>query len=296
MSEMDDLRSFVEVMRGGGYSRAARQLGLSKSIISRRIARLEAGLGTRLLDRTTRGMSPTDAGSELWVRAERILADYEEARDVVAKRGGGIVGPLRLAAPLAFGLRHIAPIVTDMAALHPGLELDVSYSDKFVDLIEERFDAAIRIGNLRDSSLVARQLAPARSVIVASPDYLDRKGRPKVPRDLSEHECLEYFGRMASEWRFRDGERWLTVRVKGRLRSDNGDAILLWAVAGLGVANLPGFLVADAIEAGRLEVLLPSFPGPEYAIHVLRPPGAYVPGKVRLLIDFLVERLGRPPS
>src|SRR5690606_10040561 len=236
------------------------------------------------------------AGSELWVRAERILADYEEARDVVAKRGGGIVGPLRLAAPLAFGLRHIAPIVTDMAALHPGLELDVSYSDKFVDLIEERFDAAIRIGNLRDSSLVARRLAPARSVIVASPDYLDRKGRPKVPRDLSEHECLEYFGRMASEWRFRDGERWLTVRVKGRLRSDNGDAILLWAVAGLGVANLPGFLVADAIEAGRLEVLLPSFPGPEYAIHVLRPPGAYVPGKVRLLIDFLVERLGRPPS
>lgn len=296
MSEMDDLRSFVEVMRGGGYSRAARQLGLSKSIISRRIARLEAGLGTRLLDRTTRGMSPTDAGSELWVRAERILADYEEARDVVAKRGGGIVGPLRLAAPLAFGLRHIAPIVTDMAALHPGLELDVSYSDKFVDLIEERFDAAIRIGNLRDSSLVARRLAPARSVIVASPDYLDRKGRPKVPRDLSEHECLEYFGRMASEWRFRDGERWLTVRVKGRLRSDNGDAILLWAVAGLGVANLPGFLVADAIEAGRLEVLLPSFPGPEYAIHVLRPPGAYVPGKVRLLIDFLVERLGRPHS
>ena len=296
MSEMDDLRSFVEVIRGGGYSRAARQLGLSKSIISRRIARLEAGLGTRLLDRTTRGMSPTDAGSELWVRAERILADYEEARDVVAKRGGGIVGPLRLAAPLAFGLRHIAPIVTDMAALHPGLELDVSYSDKFVDLIEERFDAAIRIGNLRDSSLVARRLAPARSVIVASPDYLDRKGRPKVPRDLSEHECLEYFGRMASEWRFRDGERWLTVRVKGRLRSDNGDAILLWAVAGLGVANLPGFLVADAIEAGRLEVLLPSFPGPEYAIHVLRPPGAYVPGKVRLLIDFLVERLGRPPS
>ncbi|MCO7729095.1 LysR family transcriptional regulator [Brucella intermedia] len=296
MSEMDDLRSFVEVMRGGGYSRAARQLGLSKSIISRRIARLEAGLGTRLLDRTTRGMSPTDAGSELWVRAERILADYEEARDVVAKRGGGIVGPLRLAAPLAFGLRHIAPIVTDMAALHPGLELDVSYSDKFVNLIEERFDAAIRIGNLRDSSLVARRLAPARSVIVASPDYLDRKGRPKVPRDLSEHECLEYFGRMASEWRFRDGERWLTVRVKGRLRSDNGDAILHWAVAGLGVANLPGFLVADAIEAGRLEVLLPSFPGPEYAIHVLRPPGAYVPGKVRLLIDFLVERLGRPPS
>lgn len=296
MSEMDDLRSFVEVIRGGGYSRAARQLGLSKSIISRRIARLEAGLGTRLLDRTTRGMSPTDAGSELWVRAERILADYEEARDVVAKRGGGIVGPLRLAAPLAFGLRHIAPIVTDMAALHPGLELDVSYSDKFVDLIEERFDAAIRIGNLRDSSLVARRLAPARSVIVASPDYLDRKGRPKVPRDLSEHECLEYFGRMASEWRFRDGERWLTVRVKGRLRSDNGDAILHWAVAGLGVANLPGFLVADAIEAGRLEVLLPSFPGPEYAIHVLRPPGAYVPGKVRLLIDFLVERLGRPPS
>ena len=296
MSELDDLRSFVEVMRGGGYSRAARQSGVSKSIISRRISRLEASLGTRLLDRTTRGVSPTDAGSELWARAERILADYEEARDVVARRGGGIVGPLRLAAPLAFGLRHIAPIVTDMAALHPGLELDVSYSDRFVDLIEERFDAAIRIGTLRDSSLVARRLAPVRTVIVASPDYIARKGRPKVPRDLSGHECIEYFGRMGSEWRFRDGERWLTVRVKGRLRSDNGDAILQWAIAGLGVANIPEFLLADEIDAGRLQVLLPAFPGPEYAIHVIRPPGAYVPGKVRLLIDFLVERLGRPQS
>jgi len=295
MSEIDDLRCYVEVLRSGGFNRAAGRLGISKSMISRRIARLEAGLGARLLSRTTRGVSPTDAGSEFWTRAERILSDYDEAREVVAQRGGEIVGRLRLAAPLAFGVRHVAPILAEMSARHPGLELDVSFSDRTVDLIGERFDAAIRIGILQDASLVARRIAPVHSVVVASPAYLDRHGLPQVPDDLLAHQCLEYSGRLISDWRFLEGKRSHTVRAAGRLRSDSGEALLQWAIEGLGIAHLPSFLAGEAIEAGKLVPLLTDYPVPESAIHVVRPPGTYVPGKVRLLIDILVERLGGVP-
>ena len=181
MIDLDDLRSLVEVVESGGFNRAARRLGVSKSIVSRRIARLEADLGTRLLSRTTRGISPTEAGLEFKARGERILAELDEAREAVAQQAG-VVGRLRLSAPLSFGVRHVAPVLAEMAQRHPRLELDVSYSDRIVDLIGERFDAAIRIGTLQDSSLVARRIAPVRAVLVASPDYLARHGRPDDAR------------------------------------------------------------------------------------------------------------------
>jgi DNA-binding transcriptional LysR family regulator len=190
MIELDDLRSFVEVVEAGGFNRAASRLGISKSVISRRIARIEADLGTRLLSRTTRGISPTDAGIEFKVRCERILADLAEAREAVAQRGGGVVGRLRISADVSFGVRHVAPLLADMAKRHPRLEIDVSYVDRHVDLIAERFDAAVRIGALKDSSLVARRVAPVRAIVVASPDYLARNGRPRTPGDLASRECL----------------------------------------------------------------------------------------------------------
>ncbi|MGF1629245.1 MAG: LysR family transcriptional regulator [Kiloniellaceae bacterium] len=292
MSEMDNLRLLVEVVESGGFNRAARRLGISKSIISRRIGRMESDLGTRLLSRTTRGISPTDAGMELKLRAERILADYEEAREAVAQRGGDVVGLLRLSVPLAFGLSQVAPLLSELALRHPRLELDVSYSDRLVDLIGERFDAAIRIGALADSSLVARRIAPVRAVLVASPDYLSRYGRPATPADLTTHQCLVY---TQADWEFRSGKRRLSVRPKGRLRSDNGEAIVQWAVAGLGIAMSPTFLVSDAIESGALEPLLPDYTATEYGIFVVRPPGSYVSGKVRVLIDALVERFSGSP-
>jgi DNA-binding transcriptional LysR family regulator len=160
VTDLEDLRSFVEVVESGGFNRAAERLGISKSMVSRRIARLEAALGTRLLSRTTRGISPTEAGLEFKARSERILADLEEAREAVAQQGGGVTGRLHLSAPLSFGTRHVAPALAEMARRHPRVELDVSYSDRTVDLIGERFDAAIRIGVLKDSSLVARKIAP----------------------------------------------------------------------------------------------------------------------------------------
>ena len=296
MSELEDLRSFVEVVESGGLNRAAARLGVSKSILSRRITRLETELGTHLLNRSTRGISPTEAGVEFKLRCDRILAELEEAREAVAQQGRSVRGRLRLSAPLSFGVRHVAPVLANLARLHPALELDVSYSDRVVDLLGERFDAAIRIGSLRDSSLVARRIAPVRAVVVASPDYLARHGRPRTPQDLSAHQCLIYTGRLVPEWQFQSGKRWIAVRPEGRLRSDSGEAILQWAIAGLGIADAPSFLVADAIASGALEPLLLEYPTPEYGIYVVRPPGPYVPRKIRVLIDTLVERFGGSPD
>lgn len=296
MIEIDDLRSFVEVVESGGFNRAARRLGISKSIVSRRIARMEAELGTRLLARTTRGISPTEAGLDFKARSEKIIAEFDEAREAVAHRDGEVVGRLRLSAPFSFGVRHVAPVLAEIAKRHPRLELDVSYSDRFVDLVGERFDAAIRIGTLKDSSLVARRLAPVRAVVVASPVYLARHGRPRLPGDLAAHECLIYTGSTGADWQFRVGKRTVSIRPEGRLRSDNGEAIVQWAIAGLGIADLPSFLVSDAIESGALEPLLLAYPTPDFGIHVVRPPGAHVPSKVRVLIDTLAERFGGEPD
>jgi DNA-binding transcriptional LysR family regulator len=296
VTELEELRTFVEVIESGGLNRAAARLGVSKSIISRRITRLETDLGTRLLSRSTRGIIPTEAGIEFKSRCDRILAELNEARDAVAQQGRSVRGRLRLSAPLAFGVRHLAPVLADLASAHPDLEIDVSYTDRVVDLIGERFDAAVRIGSLRDSSLVVRKIAPVHAVLVASPGYLARHGRPRTPQDLVGHECLIYTGSLVPEWQFLSGKRRFAIRPEGRLRSDSGEAILQWAIAGIGIADSPSFLVSDAIESGALEPLLLSYPRPEYGIHVVRPPGSHVPGKVRVLIDTLVERFGGTPD
>lgn len=292
--QLDELRCLVEVVESGGFNRAAERLGISKSMVSRRIARMEASLGARLLSRTTRGISPTEAGLELKARGERILAELEEAREAVAQQGG-VTGRLRLSAPLSFGTRHVAPALAEMMSRHPKLELDVSYSDRAVDLLGERFDAAVRIGALRDSSLVARRIAPVRTVLAASPDYLARHGRPSTPGDLGNHQCLIYTGASQPDWVFRSGKRSIAIRPQGRVRSDSGDAIRQWAVDGLGICLVPTFLVDDALESGRLEPIMLDYALPEGSIYVVRPPGPYVPGKVRVLIDTLVARFGGEP-
>jgi len=296
VTELEELRTFVEVIESGGLNRAAARLGVSKSIISRRITRLETDLGTRLLSRSTRGIIPTEAGMEFKARCDRILAELNEARDAVAQQGRSVRGRLRLSAPLAFGVRHLVPVLADLASAHPDLEIDVSYTDRVVDLLGERFDAAVRIGSLRDSSLVVRKIAPVHAVLVASPGYLARHGRPRTPQDLVGHKCLIYTGSLVPEWQFLSGKRRISIRPEGRLRSDSGEAILQWAIAGIGIADSPSFLVSDAIEDGALEPLLLRYPRPEYGIHVVRPPGSHVPGKVRVLIDTLVERFGGTPD
>jgi DNA-binding transcriptional LysR family regulator len=271
MSEIDDIRSFVAVVDAGGFGRAARSLGLSKSIVSRRIAKLEADLGTRLLSRTTRGVAATEAGLEFKGRGERILSDLAEAREAVAQQAGGVAGRLRLSMPLSFGFRHLAPVLAELAQRHPRLELDVEASDRQVDLIGERFDAAIRIGVLQDSTLVARRIASVRGAVLGSPDYFARHGRPETPLDLTGHDCLLYTGNPTLEWSFRMGRRSISVRPSGRLRSDNGDTLLRWAEAGLGLTVLPTFIASDAIRAGTLEHILWQYPMPERGLYIVRP-------------------------
>ncbi len=295
MIEIDDMRVYVEVVESGGFSRAARRLGLSKSIVSRRVAKLEDELGTRLLNRTTRGISPTEAGLDFKARSERILAELEAAREVMAHHRGDVVGRLRLTAPITFGSRHVTPLLAMLADRHPKLEIDLSLSDRKVDLVAEGYDAAVRIGTLPDSSLVARRIASVRSAVVASPDYLAEYGFPQRPEDLNRHQCIGYSGRATTDWTFRVGRKWVSIRPRTRLRSDSGEAILQWAIAGCGVAEVPLFLLGDAIERRQLVPLLRDFPLPEYGLHVLRPPGANVPGKVRALIDAMVEHFGGAP-
>jgi DNA-binding transcriptional LysR family regulator len=295
MSELDDIRSFIAVVETGGFGRAGRSLGLSKSIVSRRIARLEEDLGTRLLSRTTRGVAPTEAGIEFKARGERILADLVEAREAVAQQAGGVAGRLRLSMPLGFGIRHVAPVLAELAARHPRLELDVEATDRRVDLIGERFDAAIRLGTLKDSSLVARKIAPIYTSVLASPDFMARHGSPASPLELGQYECLVHSGATTPDWTFRINRRWVPVRPNGRLRSDSGETLMQWAIAGHGIVALPNFMASEAIQSGKLVHVLREYPMPEQGFFVVRPPGAYVPGKVRVLIDLLVERFGGEP-
>ena len=249
----------------------------------------------RLLARTTRGVALTEAGDGLARRAQVALESLDAAFDEAARRDGELQGRLRLALPLSFGVAHLARPLADFAAAHPGLELDASYDDRFTDVIAEGFDAAVRIGALADSSLVARRLAPVRGVVMASPDYLARHGTPLRPRDLARHACL-VSGKAGSDlWRFREGARWISVRVRARVRADNGDALREAAAAGLGIAALPTFLAIPSLETGAVVPILTGFALPERAIHVVRPPGPAT-SKVRALIDYLAERFAGEPT
>ena len=290
---MMDVLAFVRVVETGAFARAAERMGIAKSILSRRVARLEEQLGAKLLTRTAQGASPTDIGQAYYGRASNILADLEAAQEVVAKAVTQVAGPVRLTAPLSFGTAYLAPALADFAALYPRVELDVSFEDHLVDLVGGGFDLAVRMGALEDSSLIARRIAPARRVVVASPAYLDSRGRPEQPRDLSDHDILLY---RQEHWRFRVGGKWETVRVRPRLRANNGEMLRAAAVAGLGICILPTFIASPALQAGELEIVLQDHPLPIGGLHAVMPPGRAVTARVRALVDFLATRFGPEPD
>ncbi|MFN3945731.1 MAG: LysR family transcriptional regulator [Allosphingosinicella sp.] len=291
--DLVDVLSFVRVVETGAFARAAERMGISKPVLSRRVARLEEQLGARLLTRTARGAQPTDIGEAYYARASAILADLEAAQEIVAEAVTQVAGPIRLSAPLSFGVAHLAPALADFAAAHPRVELDIEYEDRSVDLVGGGYDLAVRIGKLADSALIARRIAPVRKVLIASPAYLAARGRPEVPADLPGHDLLLYAN---EQWRFRVGDGWEQVRVRPRLRADNGDMLLAAAVAGLGICILPSFIAAPAIEAGKVEVLLRRHPLEEVGLHVVMPPGRAATARVRALVDFLTDRFGPEPS
>jgi DNA-binding transcriptional LysR family regulator len=291
--DLVDVLAFVRVAETGSFARAAERMGLSKPVLSRRVARLEEQLGARLLTRTARGAQPTEIGQTYYVRAAAILGDLEAAQEVVHEAVTQVAGPIRLTAPLSFGVGYLAPALADFARDHPRVELDIEFEDRTVDLAGGGYDLAVRIGRLADSALIARRIAPVRKCVVASAAYLAAHGRPAKPADLAGHAVLLYGN---EQWRFQIGARWETVRVTAAMRSNNGDMLLAAARAGLGPCILPSFIAAPAIEDGGVEVVLTDFPLEEGALHAVMPPGRAVTARVRALVDFLAERFGPEPA
>ncbi|HEY0447222.1 MAG TPA: LysR substrate-binding domain-containing protein [Allosphingosinicella sp.] len=295
--DMMDVLGFVRVVEAGAFARAAERMGLSKSILSRRVARLEETLGAKLLTRTAQGAQPTDIGQAYFERASNILADLDAAREVVAEAVTQVAGPIRMSAPLSFGTQYLGPALADFARLHPRVELDVSLDDRTVDLVGGGYDLAVRIGTLKDSALLARRIAPVRTAVLASPAYLDERGRPKQPRDLNGHDLLVYanVGR-GNQWRFKVDGRWEAVHGRTRFRADNGELLREAACAGLGVVLLPTFIASAAIASGKLEPLLGDYPLDDAGLHVVMPPGRATTARVRALVDFLAARFGPEPE
>jgi len=291
-----DVLAFVRVVETGAFARAAERMGIAKSILSRRVARLEEQLGARLLTRSAQGAVPTNIGQAYFERAANIIAELEAAQEIVAEAVTQVAGPVRLSAPLSFGTQYLAPVLSEFARLNPKVELDIAFEDRKVDLISGGYDLAIRIGQLANSSLMARRIAPVRAAVLASPDYLERRGRPLHPADLGEHDLLFYANSgTAQQWRFRVDEAWETVRGNSRLRADNGEMLREAACAGLGIVILPTFIAAPAIETRRLEVLLRDFPLEENGLYVVMPPGRASTARVRALVDHLVTAFGPEP-
>jgi len=289
MLDLEDLQTFVAVADAGGVSPAARRLGISKSIVSRSLFRLESDLGVQLLARSTRGASLTGAGITFREHAARVVAEIDLAREIILP-AGDLRGRLRIAAPPCFGPKYLTPVLAKLAKRYPLLQVQTAYSNRFVDLVAEGFDAGVRVGYLPDSNLIARRVGPIRVKIVASPDYIAQCGAPQTPDDLLNHEALM---QGTEAWRFIVGGKTISVRPQGRFQADSGAALAAAAVAGLGVAALPDFLIDEHMASGALVAVMTDYPLPEAGIFVVRPPGEQPARKVRVLTELLVEHYGQ---
>lgn len=296
MNHLPDIAIFVAVVERGSFTSAADDLGISKSYASRRVRALEDHLGSRLMDRTTRRISLTEAGRAYYEQVAPHLEGLASAERAVAALQAEPRGTLRLAAPLSFGLRWLQPAVMDFMERWPELAVEVSFDDRTVDVVAEGFDLAIRGGRLLDSALVARKLAPITGVVVASPAYLAKHGRPEHPDELQHHRCLDYAVKTSMpQWWLEgpDGEH--SARIEARLVADNGLALVEAARAGLGICYQPDFLVRDGVLAGELVPLFPGWRTWSGAFHAVYPHRRHLSPKVRLLVEHLVTAFEGPP-
>jgi DNA-binding transcriptional LysR family regulator len=286
------MRVFSQVVESGSFSAAADKLGLSATATSRQVADLEAHLHTRLLNRTTRRVSLTESGRAFYERSVQLLADLEEAEQEALRAAVVPRGTIKLTTAVNFGVRHVAPAIAGFLAAHSEVRFDVSLSDRLVDLVEEGFDLGIRIGAPGSENIVARKLGETRLVPCASPAYLAAHGAPQAPEDLAGHNCFTYeYVTPRNLWRFRDpagGER--SVRVSGNLHSNNGDLLAEAAALGAGIVFEPAFIVGPEVRAGRLVPLLQDFEPPAMPIYAVYPSRKHLSAKVRLFVDFLIER------
>jgi DNA-binding transcriptional LysR family regulator len=297
MSKLPDLEGlaiFAKVAELKSFARAATELNLSKATVSKAVSRVEARLGTRLFNRTSRKLALSDAGRALVARATAMLAEGEAAESETLSQSVSPRGLVRLTAPMSFGVLYLAPLLPEFFRAYPEISVDLHLSDAQVDIVGEGFDAALRIAQLPDSSLQARRLCDVPLYLLAAPSYLKRHGRPKHPLQLGEHVGLNYSHSLAQEtWRFRKKEEIATVRPQGPLRVNNGEAMLPTLIAGLALGVLPEFIVRDAVKARQLEILLPDWSLPQSGVHWVTPPGGPKPRRIEVLGDFLAQRLGR---
>lgn len=292
------MRMFARVVEAGSFVRAAERQGVSTTAASRLIADLEAHLGARLLHRTTRRLHPTDAGRAYYTRCAQILDEIDEAEADVRDETARPTGVLRINAPFSFGIQHLGPLLPAYQAAYPEVELDVSLSDRVVELVEEGFDLAIRISGQLPPTLVVRRLAPVHLVVCAAPSYLAKHGTPMIPADLQRHNCLLYtYASDGADWRFehgRSGEA-MTVRVSGNLRANNGDLLQAAALAGDGIVCQPSFLIGEGLRSGALVPLLQEYTAPPLAVYAVYPTRRHLSAKVRTFVDFLASRWGDVP-
>jgi DNA-binding transcriptional LysR family regulator len=295
LPDFEGLAIFAKVTELRSFAAASAELGLSKATVSKAVTRLEARLGARLFNRTSRRLALTDAGQKLSARATRLLLDGESAESEALARSVTPRGLVRLAVPMTFGVKAVAPILPDFLRQYPDVAIDLHLSDAMVDLIGEGFDAGLRIASLPDSSLIARRLCAMPRYTVAAPAYLKRHGRPTHPMHLARHRCLGYaYLTTPDVWRYTNaaGEQ-ASVRPAGPLRVNNGEALMPALLAGLGIADLPDFIVGDAIASGKVEVILKGWKLAEGAVHLVTPPGGPRPVRVEVLADFLASHFAK---
>ena len=295
LPDFEGLAIFAKVVELRSFAAAASELALSKATVSKAVGRLEKRLGARLFNRTSRRLALTDAGQKLSARAGRLLADGEAVENEALAQSVSPRGLVRLAVPMTFGVKSVAPILPEFLQAYPDVSIDLHLSDAMVDLIGEGFDAGLRIARLPDSSLIARRLCGVARHTVAAPSYLKRYGRPTHPMQLAQHKCFGYaYMTTPDVWHYSNatGEQ-ASVRPAGQLRVNNGEALLPAVVAGLGIADLPDFIVNDAIESGEIEVILKGWKQAEGAVHLVTPPGGPRPARVEVLADFLATHFAK---
>jgi len=285
-----DMLVFVRVTEAGSLSRAARELGFSLTVVSRKLSRLEERLGVRLINRTTRSLTLTEEGSRFYDRSVRILAEIEDAETEAASGRDSAIGTLKVTATFAFGVRWLAPLLAEFQQSHPMLNVRLDTTDGLINIVEDGYDLAIRFGDLADSSLIARQLAPNRRVICAAPAYLDRSGRPSSIEDLVNYDVVSFGDPPNMHWTFEDGR---SVNVRSRLGSNNGELAHRWALQGRGLILKSIWDVEDDVASGKLEIVLPDQRLPAAPIHAVFPHNRLAAAKVRLCVDFLAARLKR---
>lgn len=296
MDRIEAMRHFMRVAEMGSFSAVAQQMGVARSAVTRQVAALEAHLGTKLIARSTRRLALTSAGADYLEKCRVILNLVEAAESGIAAERHVPRGPIRMSAPLSYGRRYLSPQVLEFAKRYPEVSLDMDYIDRRSNLIEEGIDLAIRITPRLDPGDVVRRISSSRLVVVASPEYLRIHGEPRHPKELIHHECLAYKATANPlHWDFLFGGRPQTFAIRARLQANNGDALVEAAIAGFGLTFTPEFMAADALAAGQLRQTLADFPIAEIGIYLVLPSNRHVSHRVRVLMDFLAERLGPEP-